>query len=305
MDGTELENFVADLERLLLPSGFRADLRRREYNAHGIQLAEFDIIVSGRLGSSSVQWLIECRDRPSEGPASGAWIEQLVGRRTRFHFDKVMAVSTTGFAPGAIVFAREQGIELRTVNRLTPADVVEWFAAENFTLISRSIHLTFAKIVISDTEAPERQASASAAARVPLDEPSLFRPDTQTLVKPIDAFVIAVSRRPELWPVDPNHEWSSDVEINAQYPTNSRYELDTAHGYVPIPGILFRGTLSIHVREIPFSRVLEYGDELTGERIASSVAADFTLEEHAVRVSLERVTVDGTERLAVRMARRT
>ncbi len=305
MDGTELENFVADLERLLLPAGFRVELRRRQYNADGVQLAEFDVIVSGRLGSTPVQWLIECRDRPSEGPAAGAWIEQLVGRRTRFHFDKVMAVSTTGFAPGASEFAREQGIELRTVTRLTPTDVLDWFAAEEFTLCTRAIHLTYAKIVISDTESAERQAAATLAARVPLEEPTLFRPDTQALVRPLDAFVIAVARRPELWPADPTCEWSSDVEINANYPTNSRYELDTPLGRIPIPSILFRGTLSIHVRHIPFSRFLDYGDELTGERIVTSVAADFTLDEQAVRVSLERVTVDGTERLAVRMTRRT
>lgn len=34
-----------------------------------------------------------------------SWIEQLVGRRARFGFNKVTAVSITGFATGAAEFA--------------------------------------------------------------------------------------------------------------------------------------------------------------------------------------------------------
>jgi len=74
---------------------------------------------SGPLGSSSVRWLIECRDRPSEGSAPIAWIEQLVGRRERLQFDRVFAVSTTGFSPAARDFAKAKNIIVRTVTRLT------------------------------------------------------------------------------------------------------------------------------------------------------------------------------------------
>jgi len=90
-----------------------------QFDESGVQLAEFDIVISGRLGSSSIKWLIECRDRPSEGPAPGAWIEQLVGRKRRFKFDKVLAVSTTGFVEGAKAFAEAEDIGLRTVKKLT------------------------------------------------------------------------------------------------------------------------------------------------------------------------------------------
>jgi hypothetical protein len=65
-----------------------------------------------------VNWLIECRDRPSQGPAPGSWLEQLAGRKRRFKFDKVIAVSTTGFAPGAWQFAESEGISLRSVQRI-------------------------------------------------------------------------------------------------------------------------------------------------------------------------------------------
>ena len=84
--GRELERLVQEIERCLLPSGFDVVVNQTAFNAEGDQIAEFDIVISGRLGSSQVKWLIECRDRPSRGPAPGSWIEQLVTRKTRFNF---------------------------------------------------------------------------------------------------------------------------------------------------------------------------------------------------------------------------
>lgn len=96
--GKHLEEFVKQIESFLLPQGFTIDSRERVFNDEGIQIAEFDIVIEGKVGSAPFKMLIECRDRPSDGPAPGSWIEQLVGRRSRFDFDKVVAVSTTGFA---------------------------------------------------------------------------------------------------------------------------------------------------------------------------------------------------------------
>jgi Restriction endonuclease len=117
-DGAGLEQLVERLERQLAPNGVTVTRREIVRDADGVAQAELDIVVSGNVGSSQIQWLIECRDRPSEGPAPGAWIEQLVGRRQRFHFDKVMAVSTTGFSPSAATYANQSGINLRSVRRL-------------------------------------------------------------------------------------------------------------------------------------------------------------------------------------------
>src|SRR3954468_8363390 len=111
-DGTDLEKLVAFVEKALLPQGFEVRSNKRVYNDDGIQIAEFDIEVRGQVGSGPISWLIECRDRPECGPAPGSWIEQLVGRRMRFGFNKVTAVSTTGFAKGARDFANAHGIEL-------------------------------------------------------------------------------------------------------------------------------------------------------------------------------------------------
>lgn len=117
--GKEVEELVNGIEQQLLPQGFKVEPRQRVLDDAGQQVAELDLVISGALGSSSVRWLIECRDRPSEGSAPVAWIEQLVGRRERLQFDKVFAVSTTGFSPAAKDFAKAKGVILRTVTRFT------------------------------------------------------------------------------------------------------------------------------------------------------------------------------------------
>lgn len=117
--GKELEELIAGIEAQMLPQGFKVEPRQRVRDGSGDQIAELDIVISGALGSSTVNWLLECRDRPSEGAAPVSWIEQLVGRRERFGFDKVFAISTTGFSKAAVDFAKTKGIVLRTVMRLT------------------------------------------------------------------------------------------------------------------------------------------------------------------------------------------
>lgn len=97
-DGTQLEALVAFVEETLLPQGFEVKTNNRIFNDEGIQIAEFDVEVRGKIGSTNIAWLIECRDRPKSGAAPSSWIERLVGRRTRFQFNKVTAVSTTGFS---------------------------------------------------------------------------------------------------------------------------------------------------------------------------------------------------------------
>ena len=80
-----------------LPVGFEVKSNERVFNDGGIQIAEFDIEIRGKVGTTMIAWLIECRDRPAQGAAPGSWIEQLVGRRNRFGFNKVTAVGVSEF----------------------------------------------------------------------------------------------------------------------------------------------------------------------------------------------------------------
>jgi hypothetical protein len=122
-DGKQLEELVAMIEGMSLPPGFKVEIREKIYNDAGQQIAELDILISGQIGSVKYETLLECRDRPSEGPAPASWIEQLLGRKVRFKFSEVIAVSTTGFAPGAVELANKERIPLRTVESLTAESI--------------------------------------------------------------------------------------------------------------------------------------------------------------------------------------
>lgn len=119
--GEGLERLVERLERTVAPHGLSVTRREVQRDDDGIAEAEFDVIVQGIIGSSEVRWLIECRDRPSQGPAPASWIEQLIGRRQRFNVDKVIAVSTTGFSAPAQRLAEQHRIPLRTVRHIEDA----------------------------------------------------------------------------------------------------------------------------------------------------------------------------------------
>ena len=99
-DGKFLENFVRKVEETFAGDTVKVESGKRIFDETGVQIAEFDLIVTGKIGSTNLCVLIECRDRPSVGAAEASWIEQMGGRRQAHGFSHVIAVSTTGFSPG-------------------------------------------------------------------------------------------------------------------------------------------------------------------------------------------------------------
>lgn len=184
-NGTQLERLVREIEAHLLPEGFSVVPREHVYDDEGHQIAEFDIRISGRLGSSSVNWLIECRDRPSGGPASTAWIEQLAGRKLRFRFDKVFAVSTSGFAPGARPLAEQFGITLRTVESI--ADIAADYQIERFDRFERTIGLTGPVHINTANPYDRRDVVTTSGFSVKRPDESEYRPLEGYIMEHVDA----------------------------------------------------------------------------------------------------------------------
>ncbi len=170
----------------------------RVYDDSGVQIAELDVEVRGKVGSTSIAWLIECRDRPGDGPAPGSWIEQLVGRRTRFGFNKVTAVSTTGFAIGAIEFARSQGIELREVKTLIVDEFKDWLAIRYVHNVETRTVLQGASILVDESESDEStRALLDAMADTPATATFLKPSKGGSAVPLADARSWLPSRQPE------------------------------------------------------------------------------------------------------------
>jgi hypothetical protein len=183
--GRSLEELVATIEGLLLGEGFEVNTRVVERDDDGTPIAELDVEARGQLGSSSIRWVFECRDRPSEGPAGVHWIEQLIARRDRLRLDKMFAVSTTGFSEPARRLADDRGITLRTVSDLS--DLSNDFKVQIVTL--HWAEITSINAIDIRTDPPtERGVVNAAGARVRL----FGEPDFRTFADFLDTHLSGV-----------------------------------------------------------------------------------------------------------------
>lgn len=286
-DGKQLESLVAFVEETLVPDGFSVTKNERIYNDEGVQIAEFDIEIHGKVGSTEISWLIECRDRPASGPAPGSWIEQLVGRRTRFGFNKVTAVSTTGFATGAAEFALSQGIEIREVNSLDPAEFSDWLLIRHIVQHERLTNLEHAKIIIDDSEGEEkRNALQTFLGNVDGNAKFLKSSSTGEFTSPALAFSGAAGGAPGVFD---NLEVNGDaapVRLKANYPDDDHFIIETEVGPVNVKSILFTGTVSLKCSEIPLFATSEYRKADTGE-IVSQIASFEPQSIHGMKFTTE------------------
>lgn len=286
-DGKQLEGLVSFVEKTLLPQGFEVKTNERVYNDEGIQIAEFDIEIRGKVGSTSIAWLIECRDRPSQGPAPGSWIEQLVGRRMRFGFNKVTAVSTTGFAAGVGAFAQTQGIELREVKALSVEEFADWLALRHSNFIEHRAKLNHASILVNERESKERQeALLQAISSQPGDSKFLLSSKSGEMVSAATAFCSSVSQVGNLFDdLEPNG-LGKKIRLKVQYIDDNHFVVATSLGPVRVEEIEFFGELSVHESLIPLMVTAEYCRTETGEPI-SQVASFAPQVIHGTNVSLE------------------
>lgn len=267
-DGKRLEALVAFVERTLIPQGFKVTTNDRVLNDEGLQIAEFDVVIEGAIGTGEFQWLIECRDRPSSGAAPGSWIEQLVGRRTRFKPSKVTAISTTGFAAGVHEFAQTQGIELREVKALMSEHFADWLRMEYLTNTVRhtSLHGAYFQL-LPETPAGLQDALASLFPAFDGQRPILRSSTTRELVSLARAFSAAAEANQNLFDgLEANGE-PKLVRIFARYLEDDYFLIDTPTGEVVIQGIEFVGELRLKESKLPIIHTVEYRDARTGEPI--------------------------------------
>ncbi len=242
-----------------MPHGYAIETRKSVFNDEGIQIAEFDIEVFGKVGTTNFKWLIECRDRPSSGAAPGAWIEQLVGRRIRFGFNKVTAVSTTGFAAGAREFAEREGIELRTVTDLSAQSFNEWILLDFICETTRHTTLLNATISVDDS-IPHDMKVYAAEFLSSVSTSAAFLKFTRTgeFVTAQHAFSRAASDAPGLFDdLAPNGD-PKTVRIRSLYTKDGELALDTERGNIIVPFIDFDGELRVIEKFVPILSAKEY-----------------------------------------------
>jgi hypothetical protein len=157
--GRSLELLVHGLEQLLAKAPVQ--IRSPDYITGKITEArrEVDVSLRSHVGSVDVLVIIECRDRGKSQDVT--WIEQLASKREDVGADKAVAVSATGFSPGARNLARSKQIDLRSLEELEADVVFDWLYAQTAEYRTRHVDVAGASIDIAEvTEIdPARLAS--------------------------------------------------------------------------------------------------------------------------------------------------
>lgn len=271
--GKWLEQLVAEIEKTLLPANFTVATNEKIFNDDGVQIAEFDIVIEGNLGSTSIRWLIECRDRPSEGTAPGEWISGLIGRRDFHLFDKVTAVSTTGFSPSSIEYAKGCNIDLRTVENLALESISDWFGPTEFSVIENCGILDHAELLL-DSKAEHEAVSLAIRKFENLDVNALYLIHTETgnALSIRDAQQDVLNKNPSLFKGLKLNGEAKKATIVADYRNpESRYQVATEKGAIHIVQIKYHAVLSIKTGEISVAKITQYAKALDKKPVAQSV----------------------------------
>ena len=258
-------------------------------------------MVEGRLGTTDLKWLIECRARPSEGPAPCSWIQQLMGRRESLKLNKVSAVSTTGFASGVPELAEFGRIELREVRSLTQADVASWLLLESVPLIEPLSRLIHVDLYASDGEPEERRKLFDEIVRFKSSEPILWQTENQEHYTICQAFLGALSEGKEVFNAVEHNAPARRAIIKVFYPNDdSHFVVRTELGDVRVVQIDFHGELSVRTTQIPVARLSDYVRSDSGDSIAQSAAFEFSALGCKLSLEMHKLGESGGTQIVIR-----
>jgi hypothetical protein len=277
-DGRWLEKLVQYVEETLSNEGFEVNVNRKLYNNEGVQIAEFDVTVNGRFGSTEISWLIECRDRPSSGKAPGEWILALSGKREVYKFNKVTAVSTTGFSPSAVSAAEKLGVELREVTATSVEEFKSWLNFAEVELVQFDISLADLDFVFDkDFITPVRDRYLQSLTSSHDSRHNVVLVSGVTGSK----FSLHTACREALVAAGEFNMVNGDdvvIDMTVEYMSRENQLLiETPDGNVPIKRIRFQGVVRAVFEKLPVLGHSIYREVITGEAIAQTAAAHIPL----------------------------
>jgi hypothetical protein len=141
--GRDFEEMIAFLERSLDSAGIEVKSPDYIRGKNSGSMREIDATIRDKIGSAELLVIVECRDR--QGIQDVTWIEQLPKKATDVGASKVIAVSSTGFSPGAKNVAASNNIDLRTYAEVNPNEILLWFGFAEIPIAKRVfdiIHVT-------------------------------------------------------------------------------------------------------------------------------------------------------------------
>lgn len=298
-DGKSLEALVSLIERLHVPPGVEVKTNTKVFNDEGVQVAEFDVEIRGDLGTTKISWLIQCRDRQGTAPAD--WIEQLVGRRGRFGFNKVTAVSTSGFSPGAISYANKEGIELREVKSLSAEEFSRWLVAGSMPLRRPQAKLLQVNLIFSPEDLPHAETFIKGISQ---DEKIFRSIDTGWMCsafeifqmelrsQQVDAFMQTV--RPE--------DGVKKGRFTAQYPNDaSHYVVKAGEVKLRVRELIFVCEFFVSEEIVPIFKSAQYGAIDDGKPISQMVAYNFSALGKDLALEMHNISRTGETHVVLRV----
>lgn len=265
-DGKQLENVVTYIESLRLPPDWTITPRLLSRTDKGKPGAELDIMLEGKVGTIDFKWLIECRDRPSAGPAPAAWIEQLIGRRQRFNLSRVTAVSTTGFSVSALEEAKRFGIDTREFKELSPSEFADW--PELIGMPHRTEIRYLDRVEFGIESLPPTVSLESLNEALQGDQANLMLRNLNTgmTITPREVFTKTLGNHPELLcGLTPN---GPAVPVHFSVTLNDPHALDTCEGPVHVALLRCTGSIQWLEEHKPLVFSGEYFRSPTGETIS-------------------------------------
>ena len=277
-DGKRLQDLVEFVEKTLNAVGYRVETNVLTYDSDGNLSGELDICFIGTDSNTGFRWLVECRDRPSDGAVPISWIEQLFGRRARLGFNKVTAVSTTGFSPAAKKFASEASIELNEVVSLDPSELDKWLKAQEMQYGENAHQLDHVNIIF-DGEPEERVLSALAEklkviGTVDGNQIPLIRHALSGQVGSVLGKCFAATQEANiLKDLQPNGDpITFNIRVDFM-PHGDEFYVDTEVGSARVASMEFFGNVRLIQRSVPLERGVEYRNPAQGGFISQSISS--------------------------------
>lgn len=275
-DGRALEELVEYVEKTLANEGFQVEVNRKLHNDEGVQIAEFDVTVKGAFGSTKISWLIECRDRPSSGKAPGDWILALASKRDIYQFNKVTAVSTTGFSPAATQNAERLNVELREVAATSPEDFRSWLKLAEVELVEHNVSLADVDFVLDKktiTPARERYLQQLISSPDGRQRAALVSGETGSKLSLHTACREALEIAGAFNALEPDGD-AVVIDMTVEYEaTDVSLLMETPDGNVRVRKIRFQGSVRAVLKKFPVVGHSVYRAVNSKEEIAQSASA--------------------------------
>ena len=301
-DGKGLEELVAEIERVAKGNGFNIEVNQKIYNADGVQLSEFDIIISDEVGVYDGALLIECRDRPSQGAASSAWIEQLYGRKHFHNFFHVIAVSTTGFSPGAVHLAQKGNIELRVVSELQQPE--KWLC--NALVIHGKTGEFFEMRIYPDDKSGEMKQYLLTHLSKIANETLLHFSDLSEAIKPLKVFEnVCLNDKHNLYEgLLLGERKSVVVEYLTETGPFGAVSVFVGEKCILLEKVVLYGAIWWTESKKEFSSIHSMKDVSTNELIGQRIVTDIENDVFQSLTFYETVNEDGTRKLSLRLLKK-